>query len=62
MVWLGLPCGDDESAQNVLNAFRHLDRVAIRNELVHRSPFLDDVEESIDEFSLGLHGKNINDK
>ena len=57
-----LPIINAQGAQDVQYTARCFSLGAIRNELVHRSPFSDDVFESVDKLSISRHSENINDK
>ena len=57
-----LPIIDAKCSQNILDSGGNLYSSTVASELVHCSPFTDDVFKGIDKFTGGCHAKNIDDK
>ena len=57
-----LPVINDEGAKDFDDSFGDFDSGTVGNELVHSSPFADDIFECVDKLFLGMHSVNINDK
>ena len=57
-----LPVINDEGAKDFDDSFGDFDSGTVGNELVHSSPFADDIFECVYKLFLGMHSVNINDK
>ena len=62
VVGLTLPIVNAKGSEYVQCTLGGFNSSAVRNELVHRSPFSHDVLKCVDKLSVGGHRENINDK
>ena len=59
---LALPIIDAQGAQNILDTSRYLNCSTVASELVHCSPFADDILEGVDKLGRACHAVNVKDK
>ena len=56
-----LPCGDEQSAEDVFNLLTDFDGGAVTNEATHSSPFADIIFKAIHKFGVSLDTLAIGD-